>query len=58
MKRKPNGCGWSLAHDRELIALAKMNRLNAIAAHFRREPERILKTTARLGISIKQKTAK
>jgi hypothetical protein len=58
MNRKPNGRGWSLAHDRELIALAKTKRLNAIAAHFRREPERILKTAARLGISIRGKTAK
>jgi hypothetical protein len=43
-----------MGHDRELIAVVETKRLDAIAAHFQRSPERILKIAARLGLSLKR----
>jgi hypothetical protein len=44
-----------MATDRELIALAKTQTLEAIADQFQRPPAYILKRAARLGASIKRK---
>jgi hypothetical protein len=41
--------------DRELIALAKTETLDAIAAKLQRTPDYVLKRAARFGISIKRK---
>jgi hypothetical protein len=48
-RRGPNA--W--AADRELIELAKMMDLEAIAKKTGRKPESVLKTAKRLGIKIK-----
>jgi hypothetical protein len=47
--------GWSMRNDRELIQLAKMRTLEAIADQLQRSPAHILKKAARLGLSIKRK---
>jgi hypothetical protein len=44
-----------MATDRELIALAKTQTLEAIADQLQRPPAYILKRAARLGASIKRK---
>lgn len=49
---------WSMRHDRELIALAKSRNLEAIAGQLQRSPAFIIKRAARLGLSIKGRTAK
>jgi hypothetical protein len=46
---------WSMAADRELIALSKTKPLEALADHFKRQPKPILAKAKRLGLSIKQK---
>jgi hypothetical protein len=46
-----------MRHDRELIAPAKSRNLEAIAAQLQRPPAFILKRAARLGLSIKGRTA-
>jgi hypothetical protein len=58
MAGKPRAAMWSMKHDRELILLAKMNRLDAIANQMQRSPALILKRAARLGLSIKGVKAK
>jgi hypothetical protein len=55
MARKPKIGMWSMATDRELIALAKTHTLEAIADELKRPPAYILKRAARLGASIKLK---
>jgi len=55
MGRKLNVAGWSMATDRELMALAKTHTLEAIADELKRPPAYILKRAARLGASIKRK---
>jgi hypothetical protein len=47
-----------MRHDRELIALAKSRNLEAIAGQLQRSPAFIIKRAARLGLSIKGRTAK
>jgi hypothetical protein len=47
--------GWSMRNDRELIQLAKMQTLEAIADQLQRSPAQIFKKAARLGPSIKRK---
>jgi hypothetical protein len=44
--------------DRELIALSKTHTLQAIANRMQRSPATILKTAARLGLSIQGGRAK
>jgi hypothetical protein len=46
---------WSMKDDRELIKLAKSHSLEAIAEKLQRSPALVLKTAARLGLSIKRK---
>jgi predicted transcriptional regulator len=58
MAGKLRAAMWSMKHDRELILLAKTNRLDAIADHLQRSPAYILKRAARLGLSIKGVKAK
>jgi hypothetical protein len=53
MNPKPNGRGWTMGMDRELIVLAKTKTLQAIATHFQRETKDIMKKAKRLGLSIK-----
>jgi hypothetical protein len=48
-----NPRGWSMATDRELMALAKSKTLKAIADQMQRSPDLILKKATQLGISIK-----
>ena len=55
MARKASVATWSMKADRELIALAKTQSLEAIADKLQRSPAYILKRTARLGASIKRK---
>jgi hypothetical protein len=50
MGRKLNVAGWSMATDRELMALAKTHTLEAIADELKRPPAYILKRAARLGV--------
>jgi hypothetical protein len=42
-----------MKHDRELIALAKLKTLDAIARQMKRPPETIIRMAARLGLKIK-----
>jgi hypothetical protein len=46
---------WSMKDDRELIKLAKSHSLEAIAEKLQRSPALVLKTAARLGLSLKRK---
>jgi alpha-D-ribose 1-methylphosphonate 5-triphosphate synthase subunit PhnG len=46
-----------MRHDRELIALAKSQKLETIADRLQRTPAYVLKRAARLGLSIKGRTA-
>ena len=55
MNRKPNGRGWSMATDRELMALAKTHTLERVADRLQRSPAFILKKAAQLGLSIKRR---
>jgi hypothetical protein len=55
MARKARVATWSMKADRELIALAKTQSLEAIADKLQRSPAYILKRAARLGASIKRK---
>jgi hypothetical protein len=55
MARKLRAGTWSMKTDRELIALAKSQTLEAIADELKRPPAYILKRAARLGASIKRK---
>jgi hypothetical protein len=48
---------WSMKTDRELIALSKTHKLQALADHFERQPKAILEKAKKLGLSIKR-TAK
>jgi hypothetical protein len=48
--------GWSMKSDRELIQLAKSHTLEAIAGQLGRKEAFVLKTAARLGLSIRRKT--
>jgi hypothetical protein len=50
---KPTQRRWSMKDDRELIALAKSETLEAIARQMQRPPETIIKRAATLGHSIK-----
>jgi hypothetical protein len=56
--RKPKTGSWSMATDRELIALAKTKRLDAKVAHFQRSPRWILKKAMKLGLKIKGRKAR
>jgi alpha-D-ribose 1-methylphosphonate 5-triphosphate synthase subunit PhnG len=53
MARKLKAAMWSMKRERELMALAKTNRLDAIADQMQRSPAFIMKRAARLGLSIK-----
>jgi hypothetical protein len=53
-----HGRVWSMADDRELIALAKTKNLEAIADQLGRPPRSILRKALRLGIKIKGRKAK
>jgi len=55
MARKPRAATWSMRDERELIALAKSETLEAIAEKLQRPPAFILKRAARLGLSIERK---
>jgi hypothetical protein len=49
---------WSMKHDRELIELSKSSlTLEAIAERLRRQPDRILKSATRLGITLNRRQA-
>jgi mRNA-degrading endonuclease toxin of MazEF toxin-antitoxin module len=59
MAIKPkHGGGNSMAASRAMVEMAKTMDLAAIARRTGREPESILKTAKRLGISIKGKPAR
>jgi hypothetical protein len=46
------GASWSMKHDRELIELSKSSQnLEAVAKHFGRHPDKILKSATRLGLT-------
>jgi predicted RNA-binding protein with PUA-like domain len=49
---------WSMASDRDFVEMAKTTDLNAIARKTGRQPESILETAKRLGVSIKGRKAK
>jgi hypothetical protein len=54
-QRKPPG-SWSMKDDRRLIELSKLSlTVEAIAARLNRKPDKILKTSTRLGLSLKPK---
>lgn len=55
MARKSRAATWSMKTDRELIQLAKSETLEAFADKLGRTPESILKSAARLRLSIKPK---
>jgi hypothetical protein len=55
---KPKTASWSMAEDRELIAMAKTKRLNGIADQLGRPPRSILKRAVRLGLDMKGREAK
>jgi hypothetical protein len=46
---------WSMKTDRELIALSKTHKLDAIAGQLQRRPATILRAAKRLCLSIKRK---
>lgn len=48
------GRRYSMKSDRELIKLATSETLESIAERFQRSPESILRSAARLGLSIKR----
>jgi hypothetical protein len=50
-----NPTHWSMAGDRELIALSKTHTLKALVDHFKCRPKAILAKAKRLGLSIKHK---
>jgi threonine aldolase len=58
MAKKPNGHGWPLEYDRQLIELARAtNSLEVLAAQIKRSPAAVLKRARRLGISINSQTS-
>jgi hypothetical protein len=58
MAKKPNGRGWPLEYDRQLIELARAtNSLEVLAAQIKRSPAAVLKRARRLGISINSQTS-
>jgi hypothetical protein len=53
MVKKPNGRGWPLKYDRQLIELARAtNSLEFLAGQIKRSPAAVLRRARRLGISI------
>jgi hypothetical protein len=56
-KTERRGNWWSMKNDRELIALSKTKKLDAIAKHFERPPGTILNAAKRLGVKTKKRSA-
>jgi hypothetical protein len=56
MARRNKGAAWSMKRDRELIGLSKSSlTLEAIAERLRREPDKILKSATRLGLTLNRR---
>jgi hypothetical protein len=51
---KPKRGGWSMKHDRELMALGKTKSLEVIADQMQRSLDLILRRAAKLGLKIKR----
>jgi hypothetical protein len=55
MAKKTRRGKWLMASDRELMTLSKTHALKALAEHFKREPDYIIKKAMKLALSIKRK---